>query len=1258
MIAGRHLRPTLMSVLVFLVALGWSAEGARAAEEEWRSAFQAADAYYRMSIELEGDVRSLAKAVRLAERAASLAPATHKATVEALQQSISVQQEMAAESFQGVFPLARLLAGAAPEVPLELHDPPEWLAATTAVRTLLNDLSRGERGRTQLHAVIASPPNHRHLDGEVTATARTIPGVLLHPRHVVAEALGHSQAALAELDEGRPGKDTLQRLKTALGAPDLLVGSLRVVPLEDGDAMVEARGTLVRAGSDVDDLAVAWGFNRDRRQLWLPTLAMNAALGFGIVLVGVAFLRRSNAGHGGTPDEGQEWVSRLQSAIFLASAFLAGRLLPMVLFKAMGAAVPLPDAGADLESVKWWPAVAGITLFAVPLLVWRAVSFRAAAVLREMVIHGRLGWAGAALSLGAAAYGGGLLLRYWGLDAVPAAIVFAIGAAVAGGLLGSCLDRFDALHPAFAAAALGLMALLGTTLCLAEPVYIEAAALPTAFILAGQLWSFFRQPGEITASFPDAAGRGGKWANPVVGRVWDDIGRRQPDVPLWLGILGPETCGKSTVVDELVKRMHGDGPLTVLRGSCDPISGLSAAPTYGPFEKALKGHLQGSLSSNGLDAALDATTTILLAPVTSMLGSGAGEQNVHVYVTNQIQQMADGAHVVLVIEGVQCLDGASRSLLAHLRKNFRTVPGRRLTVILEGRDEPSVEELCSYLEVTRYDVQPLDPKEQHALLKSEGLTPEAVAWVIAWNTGEGTPQTPQALREVIDHLRDHKRLIPGSANGGLRLNDQTKEVPVLASMAESVRDTLKAVPTARALLTAAACAAVSTRFDLALVAEALGRTTASVTELLDELWRRPRPLIEEDDGRHYRFVSQHALDAVRRELKAEPLGPHADLPPRVRTIYGRLADVMRGQPKTSIEDVERLALYSYAAGLQHADKAVDAAFTAAEVLMRSANQFDKAAGLMAKADEITVAAPHLRALVQRERQRMRLLESHLTNNPKMAAEQAREALKVLTDNLADPLLPAAAQGCFDGMGADRALREEAIRLAERLAGSDTPHAVEGLHIQALCHEGRSPERRELLRRALDMARGLKNREAEARITNSLAEALSLSEAAADRAEAERLFNSSIALKRTLPIPDGRGEARSRGGLGRLAYFGTPRNVNAAQKHFEEDLRLSIDFGDLRGQSQMYSLLGACAFDNGDWAKAIEMHGKTIALNVHAFDVFMSYAGLMQAHRANKDERGFRNACAAFEAAGGFDAAPEGTHRTLRAALAEAAVETA
>ena len=1258
MTAGRHSWPMLMSALVFLGALGWGAAEARAADDAWRSAFQAADAYYRMSIELEGDARSLAKAVRLAERAAGLAPATHRTTVEALQQSISVQQEMAAESFQGVFPLARLLAGAAPEVPLELYDPPEWLAAATAVRTLLNDVSRGERGRTQLHAVITSPPSHRHLDGEAAAVARGIPGVLLHPRHVVAEALGQSQAALAELDEGRPSTNTLQRLKTALGAPDLLVGSLRVVPLEDGDAMVEARGTRVRTGSELDDRAVAWGFNRDRRQLWLPTLALNAALGLGIVLVGVAFLGRSNGGHGQTAGGRHEWLSWLQSAVFLASAFLAGRLLPMVLFKALGAAVPLPDAGADLEGVKWWPAVAGVTLFAVPLLVWRAVSFRAAAVLRGAVIHGRLGWAGAALSLGAAAYGGGLLMRYWGLDGAPAAVVFAIGAAAAGGLLGSCLDRFDALHPAFAAAALGLMALLGTTLCLGEPAYIEATALPTAFVLAWQLWSFFRRPAERSDASPAEAGPGGRWTNPVVARVRDAIGKRPPAVPCWLGIMGPETCGKSVAVDHLLELMRGSGPLTVLRGSCDPISGMNVAPTYGPFEQALKGHLQGSLSSNGLDAALDATTTILLAPVTSMLGSGAGEQNVHVYVTDQIQRMADGTHVVLVIEGVQCLDGASRSLLAHLRKSFCEVPGRRLTVILEGRDEPAVEELFSALEATIHDVQPLDPKEQHALLTSEGLTPEAAAWVIAWNTGEGAPQTPSALRTVIDHLREHKRLVPVSAEGRLGLNDKVTEVPVLASMAESVRDTLKAVPTARALLTAAACAAVSTRFDVALVAEALGRTAANVTELLDELWRRPRPLVEEDDGRNYRFVSQHALDAVRRELKAEPQGPQADLPARVRTIYGQLADIMRGQPRTSIEDVERLALYSYAAGLPHADKAVDAAFTAAEVLMRSANQFGKAADLMAKADEITEAVPHLRARVERERQRMRLLESHLTNNPKMAAEQARKALEVLTDSPADPLLPAAVQGCFDGMGADRNLRDEAIRLATRLAGSNTPHAVEGLHIQGLCHDGRSPERRELLRRALDMARDLKNREAEARITNSLAEALSLSEVAADRAEAERLFNTSLELKRTLPIPDGRGEARTRGGLGRLAYFGTPRNVDAARKHFEEDLRLSIAFGDRRGESQMYSLLGACAFDSGEWAKAIEMHGKAIALNVHAFDVFMSYAGLMQAHRAKGDEAGYRGAHAAFKKAGGFDLAPEGTHAALRAALAEAAVEPA
>ena len=79
------------------------------------------------------------------------------------------------------------------------------------------------------------------------------------------------------------------------------------------------------------------------------------------------------------------------------------------------------------------------------------------------------------------------------------------------------------------------------------------------------------------------------------------------------------------------------------------------------------------------------------------------------------------------------------------------------------------------------------------------------------------------------------------------------------------------------------------------------------------------------------------------------------------------------------------------------------------------------------------------------------------------------------------------------------------------------------------------------------------------------------------------------------LGDLRGVAMALAGLGRLEWYAEPKNVAAAEKHFQRNLEISEAIGDVIAQVKMHSLLGACALEKGDLEQAADSLSAVLAI---------------------------------------------------------------
>ena len=141
----------------------------------------------------------------------------------------------------------------------------------------------------------------------------------------------------------------------------------------------------------------------------------------------------------------------------------------------------------------------------------------------------------------------------------------------------------------------------------------------------------------------------------------------------------------------------------------------------------------------------------------------------------------------------------------------------------------------------------------------------------------------------------------------------------------------------------------------------------------------------------------------------------------------------------------------------------------------------------------------------------------------------------------------------------------------------------------------------------------------AKIANSLAEALSYG-SAEDKKKAKNLFLDSLHIKENAEIKDLPGIARTYGGLGRLAFFSSPPNIDEAKEYFHKDLDIAKEINDQRGISQMNSFLGSCYKAEDSYEDAIVYYNESIEMKNNPFDIHASYDGKLYALDKLNDEQ--------------------------------------
>ncbi|HLO77989.1 MAG TPA: ATP-binding protein, partial [Magnetospirillum sp.] len=1088
------------------------------------------------------------------------------------------------------------------------------------------------------------------LEGEVLGLASAANNLSPATRRAALEALGNAAASEAELE--RPGPEVLQHLLDMANGADVVL--LHLVPkrLPGGDALVEAQARVLFAdGKRAPQAFSAKGFSQDRRAAVMPVALTTALMAVVAVLAVLVILRRHSVA-------GQPVSHDLAVAVV---AFVFGRAAPLGAFQLAGTVVPLPSATAELAANIWWPAWVGVVLFAVPVVVWRVAGPRLAAQAPVLAAAGRLGFLGLGVGLGAAAHAAMPLILYMDSAAVLPVLGTAIAAGAIGFGIGRSVDRFDTLDVLWGVPPLVLSMALGVALSATSitGVMVVAALSVVSVVLP---WAWGRRTrsahGEAQPGTAVISAHGDRWELPITASVLEQATAFRPGEVLWLGVEGESGAGKSALVARVIESWRArSAGLTLFQGSCRPLPGSETAPPFGPIQQALAGQLEMALSQGRnavIGSAIEGAAAMLLGPMAGFLrgeGGAASEADLFVFVARKLKELALRGPVVLVIDDTQWLDASSLALLGYLRRHLGGKGGHGVAIVLAGRHMDEQADIWGQIGISPLRVDGLDAAQQQDFLAvALGLSGAAAHWVIQW-LGEGA-HTPGKLRDAVEHLVKHGALEP--AGTGLDLaQGSTPSVPPLPGAAERVRDALAAMPDARAALAAAAC--IGLRFELSLVAEAVDRPLGDTIALMDEIERRTG-LVRDDQGSDdiYMFASLQVLEAVRSALGAVLCGPlAADVPQIVRHLNGRLADALEARGVRTGEDRLRLALHRFGAGRTQAAQAVDACLDAALALARMFRYGD-ARQMVARARECAQAGGGSPA-VDRVEWTVDAAECHVRGVAEDSARIARRGIALLeADDEAIHLLPQVAQACYDGVRADRALLAETTRLATRMAEGQGETAAEGLHLMALAaaRQPGSDYRLVTLRRALAAAEAAGEPAAKARIANSLAEELAGGDQAA-QAEARALFQLSLDLKNDADIRDLPGLARTHGGMGRLAFFGTPPDYAQARHHFEEDLRLSEQIGDLRGISKMESLLGACARAEGRLGEAEAHYRRSIAQDVDQLDVCLSFAGLLACHTAAGDGEAF-DETAAEARSRDFSGVPDFARTQLSVALAAGA----
>ncbi|MEI8371824.1 MAG: AAA family ATPase [Planctomycetota bacterium] len=1210
--------------------------------------------------------------------------------ITAVEHDLAEQAALARGTLYGTFPLARISAvkplGDSDAANYELVADPTITAMDAAAKGLIAHFEQPRAGIRQLDTVVVTVPRNLQFENRLIYSLNASSKFAMHSFREVSGALTESE--LAELSVGRVTPAVRTSLMHALDAPGLLVIVARLNDVADDIYAYTLEGKVFRTASEASWERISVnGFSRDRRDrlVWLVlnNLAMLAAgyLGYALAAYGQRTTRTAFS---------------LRNLLLLPLVgFAVGRLTPLAFLPIIGSIRPGPQTAASLSF--WLPCLAGLVFVIGPLFVYWAVSARLARFWSSVHLLGRGGAVFAAIGAGAAAALGDPLLLYLDQGQLVCLVSLAISVIAIAYVAGRALDSADPLRWELILAAPLFAAAMGAAVFHAEAVWLELLALLTiasVFGLArftrtkphrqlavgsGEDAEALRLVPAVPADLPSLIAR---TASPCYQKfsfyedAWQHLSEVCEGRVCHLALFGARGAGKTATAETLLEQLKGElqqrnlEPL-VFKGTCSRPMG---EPTpYAPFRQAmaqcfavnLMAPAEPKLEQIGrtLGGALGSIVPFasILFPASTDDGESAARQKEIVNsLVWKLGEMAKTRPVLLLLDDVQWLDAPSKELLNHLLASFSHGEPTRFAILLTADEKASLADLDKDLPQHSMEIKyPIKTERSQILVGGVGLEP-LVAEEILDHVGEPTQSHGGLLWlfQTVGNLARAEALVGTPQGFTWREGHWPAGFPVPGHMRAMLEEQLARVAEYRTIIECAACE--GREFHASVLAEALGRPRLELLMALGEIERRTGLLHDvRDQDDLYAFQSSFLLEVVRNQLEIFGHGPrNLDVPQIVREYHACLAAALEATLEKNTSRFYEIANHYYAAGSRYAARGMEFCL---RVVRAGSGECDflLASRYLDMAKECAEITGE-QAAIEAARLLMDCRKAHVQGQREEHVQAAQNGLCYLEEHAESParVVLAVAQACYDaGKSCDETTwSHEALRLGQQvfIQAVLPKEQAEALHFVGISLL-QPAERTAELRKAIEVLQpGVIEEDREAacllgRIYNSLGAELSHGNSE-EREEARELFMRRIELDERLKLHDRRGLAMTHGGLGRLAFYGQPPDLSAAQLHFERDLEISEALGDAVGQVKMHSFLAACELGQGELDGAIRHYRQSWSLAKAHTDRFFAGVGLLECYQRQRCEDGLGKTARELLGLAEREGIPSGCVEQLRSVL--------
>lgn len=1225
--------PKLRFTLILLIA-AYQGLTATASEPDAHTLYKHAETWYWLGIMDKGDPAafrvSLQYLGKASEAAAWLDPKEQHALhnkIEMLQLDLQEQIPIASDNFIGTFPLARFM-GHAPFADVkawgsyEIFEDPAEVATERAAEKLVNLFDDRFFGELQIPLVVLSENQaFPELESKARVTLKNASRIKIYQIPYLMRFL--DEAEIASLQQKNPPVELLQRLCNYLNVERIAIFTIRQMDQVDNIHYYQFR-TLLFSGSNPNptESIILEQIIRDNR----ITLWHYAGVFALLFLLSIAFYTRHTYTHTAS------YPALLQIVTEPVMAFFTGFLTSLIALNLLAAT--MPDYQDYFGYTFWWiPAIFLLLLF-VPLFIIRNFILRFSFYQGYGDTSHKLGALFTAAALGISAYLSLGMMLYHASEAWSYVSAGALSLSIIAYINGKTLSSIKPLPFRFAVLSVLLLPITGLVLAASEPLYLKLPLMALAVLwVAGKARIRRRQQKQISHDKPqeiDAVQLQWISEDPPYKVPAQFVAVYKNAEPFLKGetvvlhLSADGGTGKTATANHLICQLHkekfpANKPLMVLEAQCSE----SYNTPYQPLQDALYDIMNLGDTSESQDHIQEIDNLLdnvfwnyvpfagMVAPEPRERHTSFGSQTELFYnFFNTLRKLSQQNALVLFIDDLHWADAATLELLSFLQNKCSNTPDCHILFLYTARKSENMQEFSQ----SSIALAPLSFKERMELLCQQlGFEEHSAQTILQYIHDQKQRAGDLFWLYKIIELLARQELIKSSSKGFVLDKEilNSGRLPVPEEYRLAVREELTKLKEREKFIAMAAC--LGMEFEVSVLSEALGIDKLMCLETLRQLEKDTSficDIVEKDDV--YGFTSSFTLETIRQELSLSQEGPKGKVMQIVREYHARIARVLEKDPTGG--NVMRIAHHYYAAGKIYSHDALRFLLPAADHCAEI-YRFGEAREFLRKASEAASfcsTSPNwkLDALLieckiswlegtqaQPLAERCAAwLEKHPNTTPKVRivfarthyyARQFKQAVQICKDILA--------------------LSPEPRELAKT-------HHLLGISLE----KEQFDERINHLKKAEEIAIGLDTGDPSiarmlGAIYNSLGEIFSAK--AEDekqyRKKAYDCYQQSIRIKEKSLVNDTPGLARSYGGLGRLELFVKPVNAQAALEWFEKDLVLSEKIGDLKGQTQMHSLMGSCYLKLNEPTLALEQFRTSLSLTSDLSDQAFALKGLLE-----------------------------------------------